>query len=152
MDKKGITTTIVHMDRQKAIEHNAVHKPIHIASQYAFKDVRDLIAVFGNTPGYAYSRQGTPTVSALEQKITALEDGVGSLCFASGMAAIAAVMLTLLKAGDHFIASHYIFGNTKSLFNTLGNLGIEMTVVDTTNIGEVKAAIKSNTRLSLIHI
>lgn len=145
--RQDISTQIVHADRRQKVEHNAIHKPIHVAAQYSFDDVRDLIAVFGNTPGYAYSRQGTPTVTALEHKITLLEEGVGSICFASGMAAIAAVMLTMLKAGDHFISSHFIFGNTKSLFSTLEQLGIEMTMVDTTNIEEVKAAIRPNTRL-----
>lgn len=144
---KDITTQILHADRQQQVEHNAIHKPIHIASQYSFADVRDLIAVFGNTPGYAYSRQGTPTVTALEKKITLLEEGINTVCFASGMAAISAVFLTLLKAGDHLISSHYIFGNTKSLLNTLENLGIEITMVDTTDIQAVKAAVKPNTRM-----
>lgn len=147
MAHQDITTQIVHADRRQTVEHNAIHKPIHVAAQYSFADVRDLIAVFGNTPGYAYSRQGTPTVTALEQKITLLEEGIGSICFASGMAAIAAAMLTLLKAGDHFISSRFIFGNTKSFFSTLEQLGIEMTMVDTTNIEEVKAAVRPNTRL-----
>ncbi|MCQ9328860.1 cystathionine gamma-synthase family protein [Pelistega suis] len=144
---KDITTQILHADRQQKVEHNAIHKPIHIAAQYSFADVRDLIAVFGNTPGYAYSRQGTPTVTALEQKITLLEEGINTVCFASGMAAISAVFLTLLKAGDHLISSHYIFGNTKSLLSTLENLGIEITMVDTTDIQAVKAAVKPNTRM-----
>lgn len=145
--EQGITTQILHADRQNKVEHNAIHKPIHIASQYSFADVRDLIAVFGNTPGYAYSRQGTPTVTALEQKITLLEGGVASIGFSSGMAALAAVFLTLLKAGDHLISSHYIFGNTKSLLSTLERLGIEVTMVDTTNIDDVKEAIRPNTRM-----
>lgn len=144
---KGITTQILHADRQQKVEHNAIHKPIHVAAQYSFADVRDLIAVFGSTPGYAYSRQGTPTVSALEQKVTLIEEGHSSVCFASGMAAISAVFLTLLKAGDHLISSHYIFGNTKSLLNTLENLGIEVTMVDTCDIDVVKAAIRPNTRM-----
>lgn len=147
MSSQAISTQIVHADRRKKVEHNAIHKPIHVAAQYSFEDVRDLIDVFGSKPGYAYSRQGTPTVSALEQKITLLEEGIASIGFASGMAAISAAMLTLLKAGDHFISSRYIFGNTKSFFNTLENLGIEMTMVDTTDIEEVKAAIRPNTRL-----
>lgn len=144
---KDTTTQVLHADRRQKVEHNAIHKPIHIASQYSFADVRDLIAVFGNTPGYAYSRQGTPTVTALEQKITLLEEGINTVCFASGMAAISAVFLTLLKAGDHLISSHYIFGNTKSLLSTLEALGIEVTMVDTTDIQTVKAAVKPNTRM-----
>ncbi|NOL49688.1 cystathionine gamma-synthase family protein [Pelistega europaea] len=147
MSSQNISTKIVHADRRQKVEHNAIHKPIHVSAQYSFNDVRDLIAVFGNTPGYAYSRQGTPTVTAMENKVSLLEEGIATIGFASGMAAIAAVMLTLLKAGDHFISSRFIFGNTKSLFSTLEQLGIEVTMVDTTNINEVKAAIRPNTRM-----
>ncbi|WP_159990473.1 cystathionine gamma-synthase family protein [Pelistega ratti] len=147
MYKEHIESQLLHADRRQSVEHNAIHKPLHISAQYSFKDVRDLIAVFGNTPGYAYSRQGTPTVAALENKITLLEEGTGSVCFASGMAAIAAVMLTLLNKGDHFITSRYIFGNTKSLFSTLERFGVEMSVVDTTDIQDVQKNIRPNTRL-----
>ena len=69
--------------------------------------------------GYAYGRQGNPTSAALEAKVTAMEGGVGTVAFATGMAAIGAIMMALLKAGDHIVSSQYVFGNTTSLLLTL---------------------------------
>lgn len=142
-----ITTKILHADRYAGTEANAVHKPIHISNQYAFERVEGLIGVFQNQPGFSYSRQGTPTSAALENKITLLEEGVSTIGFASGMAALSAVFTTLLKSGDHLIASRFVFGNTKSLFMTLEGFGIEITLVDTTDIKNVEAALQDNTRM-----
>lgn len=147
MAKHGFTTTILHGDRRLSVEHGAVHKPIHTSSQYAYPDARELAAVFQGKPGYTYARQGTPTTDALEKKITAMEEGVASLSFATGMGALAALFTTLLKAGDHLISSQFIFGNTNSLFGTLELLGIELTLVDPTDIAAVAAAIRPNTRM-----
>lgn len=147
MAKHGFTTTILHGDRRLSVEHGAVHKPIHTSSQYAYPDARELAAVFQGKPGYTYARQGTPTTDALEKKITAMEEGVASLSFATGMGALAALFTTLLKAGDHLISSQFIFGNTNSLFGTLELLGIELTLVDPTDITAVAAAIRPNTRM-----
>jgi hypothetical protein len=71
---KGFTTTILHHDRQKSIEHGSVHKPVHTAVMYGYKDARELADVFqGKASGYRYGRQGNPTVSALEEKLTSME-------------------------------------------------------------------------------
>src|SRR5205823_1411954 len=80
---------------------------------YGYRDARELAAVFqGRAAGYSYGRQGNPTSAALEAKITAMEGGVGTVTFATGMAAIGAIMLSLLKAGDHVVSSQYVVGNT----------------------------------------
>lgn len=147
----GITTAILHADRKNAIEHGAVHKPMHPAAAYRYDDVNDLIGVFqGTSGGYSYARQGTPTTGALEAKITLLEQGTGTICFASGMAALSAVFSTLLRSGDHFVSSQYIFGNTNSLFGTLQTLGCESSMVDATDVRQVEQAIRSNTRLVFV--
>lgn len=138
---------LMHADRHLGTEANAIHSPIHVSAHYAFNDAQGIIDAFTTKPGFAYSRQATPTVASLENKINILEKGLGSLCFGSGMAAIAGVMLSLLKAGDHLIASRYIFGNTRSLFDTLQDLGIHITLVDTTAVGNVKQAKQANTRM-----
>ena len=109
--KQGFTTTILHGDRRLSVEHGAVHKPIHTSTQYAFADSRELAAVFQGKAGYTYARQGTPTSDALEKKINKMEDGVASLSFATGMAALTALFTTLLRAGDHLLSSQFIFGN-----------------------------------------
>src|SRR5690606_39169688 len=94
-----------------------------------------------------YARQGTPTTAALEQKITQMEGGIGTVTFATGMAALAAVFMTLLRKGDHLISSKYIFGNTNSLFGTLSALGVEITLVDPTDLEAVEAARRPETRM-----
>lgn len=147
MAKHGFTTNILHSDRRDGVEHGAVHKPIHTSSQYSYPDARELAAVFQGKAGYTYARQGTPTTDALERKITKMEGGVSSLSFATGMAALSALFTTLLRAGDHLISSQYIFGNTNSLFGTLQLLGIEVTLVDPTDVKAVAAALRPNTRM-----
>ena len=147
MAKHGFTTNILHSDRRDGVEHGAVHKPIHTSSQYAYPDARELAAVFQGKAGYTYARQGTPTTDALERKITRMEGGVSSLSFATGMAALSALFTTLLRAGDHLISSQYIFGNTNSLFGTLQLLGVEITLVDPTDVKAVAAALRPNTRM-----
>lgn len=147
MSDSGFITSIVHLDRRSNPAHGAVHRPMHPSAEYAFTDSRELAAVFQGKSGYTYSRQGTPTTAALEAKITYMEGGTATVSFASGMAALTAVFYTLLKAGDHLITSQYIFGNTNSLLGTLGRLGVEVTLVDATDVANVKQALQSNTRM-----
>jgi O-acetylhomoserine (thiol)-lyase len=146
-NRDSFTTKILHADRRHSVEHGAVHKPIHTSSQYAYSDSRELAAVFQGKAGFTYARQGTPTTDALDKKINLMESGVASLTFATGMAALSALFTTLLRSGDHLISSQFVFGNTNSLFGTLQLLGIEITLVDSTDAAAVAAAIKSNTRM-----
>jgi O-acetylhomoserine (thiol)-lyase len=81
-NKKGFTTTILHSDRLLKPEFGALHQPIHTAVTWGYEDVNGLIDVFQNkTKGYAYSRQGNPTVTALENKVTQMENGLASVAF-----------------------------------------------------------------------
>lgn len=146
------TTQIVHADRLGGAEHGAIHKPIHSSVQYGFEKVEDLIAVFQGTSkgGFNYARQGTPTTAALEAKLTQMEQGLGTIVFSTGMAAVCAVFLTLLKAGDHLVASQFVFGNTNSVLGTLADLGIEVTTVDATDSAQVAAAVRPNTRMVFV--
>jgi O-acetylhomoserine (thiol)-lyase len=143
----GFTTTILHSDLESPIEHFAVLKPMHAAVAFGYPDARDLAKVFkGEMPGYAYGRQGNPTTAALESKITKMEDGIATACFATGMAAIAATFIALLRAGDHVVSSAFLFGNTNSLFGTFNTLGCEVSFVDATDVANVARAIRPNTR------
>jgi len=146
------TTENVHSDRQFGVEHGGIHKPIHTSVQYGFDRVEDLIGVFQGTHkgGFNYARQGTPTTAALEAKITRLEQGLGTVCFSTGMAAITAIFLSLLRAGDHLIASRFVFGNTNSLLDTLGGLGIEVSKVDAGSAAAVETALRPNTRMVFV--
>jgi O-acetylhomoserine (thiol)-lyase len=146
--KRGFTTTILHSDRLSKPEHGALHKPIHTSVTFGYDDVEDLIEVFQNRKkGYAYSRQGSPTATALEHKITQMERGMATICFATGMAGITSTILALIKKGDHVLASSYLFGNTRSVFQTFIDIGIDITFVDATAIDNVRDGLKPNTRL-----
>lgn len=147
MSANGFTTEVIHSDRRQGSECGAVHQPLHPSTEYAFSDARELAAVFQGKAGFSYARQGTPTTAALEKQVTKMEKGTASVSFASGMAALSAIFLTLLKAGDHLISSKYIFGNTNSLFLTLQGFGVEVSLVDATDVEQVKAARKANTRM-----
>jgi O-acetylhomoserine (thiol)-lyase len=151
-DNMPPVSAMVHGDRRFGVEHGAIHKPIHTSVQYGFDRVEDLIGVFQGTlkNSYNYARQGTPTTAALEAKISRLEQGIGTLCFSTGMAALSAVFLTLLRAGDHMVSSSFVFGNTNSLYGTLQGLGIEVSKVDTGSVDRVRAALRPNTRLVFV--
>ena len=152
MKEVGFTTAIVHSNRLTGVEHGAIHKPIHTSVQYGFDRVEDLVGVFQGTikGGFNYARQGTPTTAALETLITGMEQGVGTVCFATGMAAITATFLTLLQSGDHLVTSQFVFGNTNSVLGTLTRLGITVTMVDASDSAQVAAAIQPNTRLVFV--
>ena len=141
----------MHGDRQKSIEHGSLHRPIHTSVAFGYRDARQLAAVFqGREPGYRYGRQGNPTVSALEDKITKMEDGVATLCFATGMGAIGAVFQALLRAGDHVVSSSFLFGNTNSLWQTVAGQGVDVAFVDATDADRVVAAITPATRIVFV--
>jgi len=147
----GFTTTILHGDRQKPIEHGSLHKPIHTSVAFGYQDARELAAVFqGRQPGYRYGRQGNPTVSALEDKISRMENGYGTICFSTGMAAIGAVAQALLREGDLVVSSAFLFGNTNSLWQTVGAQGVSVSMVDATDVAHVEAALTPSTRLVFV--
>jgi len=118
---------------------------------FGFASARQLAAVFqGTAQGFAYGRQGNPTTQALEEKVNGMEGGVATACFGTGMAAIGAAMLALLRAGDHVVASAFLFGNTNSLFGTLASHGVDVSFVDATDVGEVERAVVDRTRLVFV--
>jgi O-acetylhomoserine (thiol)-lyase len=148
---RNITTRILHADRLGSVEHGAVLKPMHIATAYGYGTAEELTAVFqGQSSGHIYGRQGNPTTSALEVKVSLMEDAVGTVCFATGMAAICSTMLALLKKGDHVVASRFLFGNTASWLNTLTQLGCEATLVDATQAVNVQQALRPETRMVFV--
>jgi O-acetylhomoserine (thiol)-lyase len=152
-DKKsyGFTTTILHNDRQKPIEHGSLHKPVHTSVTFGYADARQLASVFqGKEPGFRYGRQGNPTIAALEDKVTRMEDGLATICFATGMGAIGAVFQALLKAGDHVVSSSFLFGNTNSLWQTVAGQGVGVSFVDATDVANVAAAITPATRIVFV--
>jgi O-acetylhomoserine (thiol)-lyase len=148
---RDTTTRILHADRLGSVEHGAVLKPLHIATAYGYPSAEALTDVFqGKKSGHVYGRQGNPTTAALEVKISLMEDAVGTVCFATGMAAICSSMMALLKKGDHVVASRFLFGNTASWMNTLAQLGCETTLVDATEAANVQQALRPQTRMVFV--
>lgn len=123
--------------------------PIFMTSSYVFKNAADAALKFtGQQPGNIYSRFTNPTVRVFQERLALMEGGDSCLAFSSGMAAIVAVGMSLLKAGDHVVCSRGVFGNTILLFqNYFGKFGITTDFVNLIDSAEWEAAIKLNTRL-----
>ena len=148
---KGFTSRIVHSDRQSVIEHGSLQKPVHATVAYGYEDARDLAAVFqGSKAGFTYGRQVNPTVEALQDKVSGMENGLATVCFGTGMAAIGTMLFALLREGDHFVSSAFLFGNTNSLFNSFAAHGVDVSFVDATDVSAVEAAIRPETKLVFV--
>jgi len=151
MSGRGFTTSILHSDRSRAIEHGSLHKPIHNSVAFGYADARDLARVFqGQQPGYSYGRQGTPTTAALEEKITTMEGGISTVSFSTGMGAISSTMIALLQSRDHVVSSSFLFGNTNSLFGTFEHMSFPVSFVDATDVANVARALRPETRMVFV--
>lgn len=126
--------------------------PIYQTTSFVFEDTQEGADLFAlQKAGNIYTRITNPTTSAFEERIAALEGGVGALATASGMAALTYTILGLAHAGDHVVAASTIYGGTFNLLKeTLPRYGITTTFVDIDNLEEVEATIKDNTKLVLI--
>ena len=122
--------------------------PIYQTSSYVFNDVDHAANLFGLAePGYIYTRLNNPTNDVLEQRLATLEGGIGAVVTASGASAISTTLLTLLKAGDHIVASNSLYGGTYNLLNvTLPRLGITTTFIDPSDAKNFTDAAQENTR------
>lgn len=134
------------IDRSQFQEHS---EAMYLTSSFIFESAAQAAARFSNQePGNIYSRFTNPTVTAFEARLAAMEGAEMGLATASGMAAILACSMGLLKAGDHLVASRSIFGATIVLFNNiLGRFGIETTWVELSDVDAWMAAVKPNTRM-----
>jgi len=139
----GFATKSIHTGQEPDPLTGAVAVPIYPTSTFAQEEI-------GKHKGYEYARVSNPTRTRLEQNLAALEGGSSSHVFASGMAAINA-MCTMLKAGDHLICSHNVYGGVPRLFDQiLSHYGLEFSYVDTSEIGAVDRAIKRNTKIAYV--
>jgi cystathionine beta-lyase/cystathionine gamma-synthase len=143
MSKQKYATLAVHAGQQPDPLTGAVNVPVYLTSTFELTGIE-------SSRGYDYSRAGNPTRARVEEALAALEGGICGHAFASGMAAIYALVATL-RAGDHVICSANVYGGTARLFNMIvQHYGIAIEYVDTADLDAVKAAIKPNTKL--IHI
>jgi cystathionine beta-lyase/cystathionine gamma-synthase len=138
------STVAIHGGRTLDSHASSILFPLYQTSTF----VHDAVGV---DKGFSYSRVSNPTVDALEKAIGALEETPPAICFRTGMAAIATLMLSVLKSGDHAVLSDVVYGGTMRLFREIfDNLGITASFVDTSDAANVEAAITSATRIVLI--
>src|SRR5437899_686337 len=137
---RGFATKSIHTGQEPDPLTGAVTVPIYATSTYVQEEI-------GKHKGYEYARVSNPTRDRLETNLAALEGGTASRVFASGMAAINAIV-TMLKSGDHVVAGHNLYGGTPRLFDQiLVNFGLTFTYVDTSDVNNVERAFQKNTRL-----
>ena len=125
---------------------------MYLTSSFVFENAAQAAARFsGEMPGMVYARFTNPTVNMLQERLAALEGGQRCVATASGMSAILATVMALLKAGDHIVSSRSIFGATQQLFsNIIGKFAVTTTFVDATNLDAYRAALTPNTKLMFI--
>ena len=133
-------------------QFNEHSEAMFLTSSFVFNSAAQAAARFkGEEPGMIYARFTNPTVNMLETRLAALEGAERCVAFSSGMAAILATVMGLMKTGEHIVASRSIFGSTVQLFsNILGRFGIETTYVSPTDPEDWKKALKPNTRLFFV--
>ena len=133
-------------------DSGATAVPIYQTVSYAYKTAQELADVFdGKSPGYIYTRIANPTTTALEARLTELEGGIGCIATSSGMAAIASVVMGLVRSGGEIISAAGIFGGTVSLFeNTLGRFGVKTSLVDAADTKQFAKAVNDRTKLIFV--
>jgi methionine-gamma-lyase len=147
--QQGFATRAIHLGYDPATEHGALTPPIYMISTYTFETAEDGAALFRNErEGYVYGRTKNPTQDLLEQRLADLEGAEAGLALASGMAAIASTLWTLLSAGDQIIVDRILYGNTFALITRgLTKFGVEAVVADFTDPNAVQTAIGPRTKL-----
>jgi O-acetylhomoserine (thiol)-lyase len=148
MSTQKLATNALHAGHDTTQTGGTRAVPIYQSTSYVFNDTDHAANLFSLAElGFIYTRLNNPTNQILQERLAALEGGVGAVVFASGTAAISTGLLTLLKAGDHIVASSSLYGGTFNLLNvTLPRLGITTTFVDASDPTNFGAAVKENTR------
>lgn len=144
----GLMTKAVHAGQVPDPTTGALNVPIYQSTTYVFASVEDGAAAFsGERDSYIYTRLGNPTEAVLEQRVAALEEGEAAVATASGMAAVASAVLPLVQQGDHLVSVSSVYSGTFTLFTqNLPRLGIEVTMVDGADVGNIERALRPNTR------
>ncbi len=146
---KGFTTKAVRYGENACPVTGALTTPIYQTTTYAFETVQELRDVLEKrSEGFVYTRAGSPTQKVFEEKVAALENGESAISFASGMAAVSAAVLAVVKKGDHVITNNAVYGRTYHLFaEMLPGFGIEVSMIDVSNTKELEEHLKDNTKL-----
>ena len=147
-----MSTAGIHAGWTREDTHRALTPPIYASSAYAQTSHSSLRALFERrADGFAYSRSGNPTTEVLEQRITALEGGIGAIAVASGQAATTIALCALAAPGGHVVASSRLYGGTTELLDdTLADLGVTTTVADPWDLEAWEAAFTPDTRAAIV--
>lgn len=150
-DRLAFETLAVHAGVERDARTGASNVPIFLSSSFIFEDTDEAASLFNlEIPGHIYSRISNPTVGAFEERIAALEEGVGGVATASGQAALALIATTLSETGSHIVATSALYGGTVNfLLNTLPRFGVTTTFVDVDDPAAIAAAITDDTRFVL---
>jgi O-acetylhomoserine (thiol)-lyase len=142
-------TLSLHAGQQPDPQFGARAQPVYFTTSYVFKDTDQAASLFNmERAGHVYTRISNPTNAVLEERISALEGGVGAIATASGQAAMHLAIATLMGAGSHIVASRSLYGGSHNLLQyTLPRFGIETTFVDPRDVEAFRKAIRPNTRL-----
>ena len=145
----GFDTLALHAGAAPDPATGARALPIHLSTSFVFQDSAHAASLFNlERPGHVYSRLSNPTTAVLEERIAALEGGVGAIATASGQAALHLAIATLMGAGSHIVASTALYGGSQNLLHyTLSRFGIETTFVKPGDIDGWRAAVRPNTKL-----
>ncbi len=151
MKVKGRHSKAVHGGFDPQEHHGAVSMPIYQSSTFAFPSAEEGAARFAGSPGPIYTRIGNPTVAALERCVAELEGGCGAVATATGMAAVSTVLLATLRAGDHAIGTHPLYGPSRGLLeHRFAALGVTSTFVPAADADALRAAVRPNTKLVFV--
>src|SRR5512134_567185 len=145
----GFDTLALHAGQSPDAQHGARAVPIYATTSYVFRDSEHAASLFNmERAGHVYSRISNPTVAVLEERMAALEGGVGAIATASGQAALHLAVATLMDAGSHIVASNSLYGGSHNLLGyTMKRFGIETTFIDPRDLGAWQSSIRPNTRL-----
>lgn len=146
---QGFSTRAIHLGYDPAEHEGALTPPIFMTSTYAFESAEQGAEICrGGRPGYVYGRSKNPTQTILEERMASLEGAEAGMTAASGMGAIASVVMTLLAPGDEVVIDHTLYGNTYALFTQgLAKLGIGARPADFTQLDVLTAQIGERTKL-----
>lgn len=148
MSTLNLASKALHAGHNTTLTEGTRAVPIYQSTSYVFENTDHAADLFGlREPGFIYTRLNNPTNAVLEQRLAELEGGIGAAVFASGTSAISTTLLTLLRTGDHIVASESLYGGTYNLLNvTLPRLGITTTFVNPDNPENFESAVQENTR------
>lgn len=149
MKDKHFETMAIHAGGEGGKPGNALNDPIFMTSAFTFDSIETANAAFAfETKDYVYTRGNNPTLRVLEERMAVLEGGSDAVAFASGMAAISSVLLSLLKPGDEIIAHRMLYGSSQDFIkNTLPQYGISSRLLNLADISVLKAEISDRTRV-----